>query len=317
MEKRILIDLNDKANWLYESTSPPTPGGTIVEENRVILMPEGEHRLFAFTDAVMHYAEDAYQMSHDHRSGFETFFVDSGSMEFYSQGKVATLKKGDLIHIQPFVTHGMVFNEDTRYRGIFQDWAVIDDFPETYRAKAFDPDASAKIAASGAPASYDFNIHDAKNYVRAEASEIPAVRNPERPLAQYKFDGVTLNQVVGRWETYGVREIWQAKLEKGFSAQWVDFPLLPELFYVTSGKVKFTVYGEEYTAFEDCLVKIPKFAPHSIIAETDAAMYDLGGLSMWELFLADYTAGTHTPEDVKSLKDKYKIQIKSFGGLQK
>ncbi len=94
MEKRILIDLNDKANWLYESTSPPTAGGYIVEENRVILMPEGEHRLFAFTDAVMHHAPDMLPFTHEHRSGFETFFIDSGSMEFYSQGQGCDLEKG-------------------------------------------------------------------------------------------------------------------------------------------------------------------------------------------------------------------------------
>jgi len=288
-----------------------------VEENRVVLMPEGEHRLFAFTDAVMHYAADAYQMSHHHGSGFETFFIDGGSMDFYSQGKVAKLTKGDLVHLQPYVTHGMVFHEDTRYRGIFQDWKVIDDFPETFRVKEFDPKASEKMAASGAPVSYDFSVHDASSYVRCDPSEIDAVRNPNRPLAKFEFNGVTLGMVVARWETWGVREIWHAAMSKGFHAEWDEFPLLPELFYVTSGEVEFTVYGEKYTAYEDCLVKIPKFAPHSLVAKTDATMYDIGGLSSWYLFLHDFTdlkrTGKLDASALADLKRKYSVYVKSCG----
>ncbi len=318
MENRILIDLNDRANWLYESTSPPTAGGYIVEENRVILMPEGEHRLFAFTDAVMHHAPDMLPFTHEHRSGFETFFIDGGSMEFYSQGKVATLTKGDLVHIQPFVTHGMLFNEDTRYRGIFQDWKVIDSFPELFRLKEYDPDASSKMAAQGVSASqYDFYIHDASNSVRVRPEEIDAVRNPSRPLAEFALEGVTMRMVVGRWETNGVREIWQAEMKEGFHAEWNDFPVNPELFYITEGEVEFTVYGRKYIAREDCLVKIPKFAPRSMTALTDAKMYDLGGLTMWYLLLLDYSsldaAKRSDKEAVGRLKAQYGCGIKSAG----
>jgi mannose-6-phosphate isomerase-like protein (cupin superfamily) len=163
-------------------------------------------------------------------------------------------------------------------------------------------------------------VHDARDYVRAQPEELEAVRNPSRPLAQYKLDGVTMNMVVARWETNGVREIWQARMDQGFHAEWNDYPLLPELFYVTEGRVKFTVYGEEYVAYEDCLVKIPRYAPHSLVAETDAAMYDLGGLSVWELFLHDYTAllkndpeKAKDPETLKKLKASYQVYIKSIG----
>ncbi|NLO47362.1 MAG: cupin domain-containing protein [Clostridiales bacterium] len=321
MEKRILIDLNDKKNWLYESSSPPTAGGYIVEDNRVILMPEGEHRLFAFTDAVMHYAPDMRPFTHDHHTGFETFFVDSGSMDFYSQGKVATLKKGDLVHIQPYVTHGMLFHEDTRYRGIFQDWTVIDNFAELYQLREYMPDANQKMAEQGVVFGQpDFFIHEVVDVERVAPEEINAVRNPNRPLAQFKLNGVTLNMVVGRWETNGVREIWQARMDKGFHAEWNDFQKNPELYYVTEGEVKFTVYGKEFIAHEDCLVKIPKLAPHSVVALSDSAMYDLGGLTMWYLFLTDYTALIKNKSEklgdaafMKELKAKYGCEIKSFG----
>jgi mannose-6-phosphate isomerase-like protein (cupin superfamily) len=215
----------------------------------------------------------------------------------------------------------MLFNEDTKYRGIFQDWSVIDSFSELFQLREYVPDANAKMAEQGVSFGQpDFFVHEGTEYQRVKPEEIPAARNPNRPLAQFKLDGVTLNMVVGRWETNGVREIWQAKMDKGFHAEWIAFPTQPELFYVTQGEVKFTVYGKEYIAHQDCLVKIPKFAPHSIVALTDAAMYDLGGLTMWYLFLYDYTTLLQKKSDqlndaayIKDLKARYRCEIKSFG----
>ena len=321
MEKRILIDMNDKANWLYESTSPPTAGGHIIEENRVILMPEGEHKLFAFTDAVMHHVPDGQIGEHEHHIGYETFFVDSGSMDFYCLGEYCELKKGDLVHIQPYVSHGMSFHEDTRYRGIFQDWGIIDNFHEVFALRKFDPDASAKMMEQGVRmGAMDMYRREKADYKKVPPESISAVRNPSRPLKEFKLDGVTMKMIVGRWECGGVREIWRAEMKKGFHAEWVDFPTLPELFYVTEGTVKFKVYGEEYTAFPDCLVKIPKLAPHSLIAETDAAMYDLAGLTCWYGFLHDLSAikksdpgKAKDPEFLKELRAATDCMIKSIG----
>ena len=321
MEKRILIDLNDKKNWLYESTSPPSPSGAIVEENRVVLMPEGEHRLFAFTDAVMHHIPDGKIGEHEHHEGYETFFVDSGSMAFYSFGEYCELTKGDFVHIQPYVTHGMDFHEDVRYRGIFQDWATIDYFDESFALRKVYPDAPARMMEQGVSlGSYDFHVREKTNYVKVAPEKINAVRNPSRPLKEFKYDGVTMKMMVGRWECGGVREIWRAEMKKGFHAQWDDFPIVPELFYVTEGEVKFKVYEEEFTAHTDCLVKIPRLAPRSLTALSDAAMYDIGGLPCWYGFIHDYTSmleldpqRAKDPDVIKKLKDKTNVYIKSIG----
>ena len=322
MEKRILIDLNDKANWLYESTSPPSPGGHIMEENRVVMMPEGEHRLFAFTDAVMHYVPDMSGGEHVHHDGYETFFVDSGHMNFYSLGQYCELRKGDFVHIQPHVTHGMLFHEDTRYRGIFQDWAIIDNFAELFALRAIDPDASQKMAEQGVSLGGGMDMHflEKMNYEKVSPEQINAVRNPSRPMKQFNFDGVTLKMMVGRWECGGVREIWRVEMDKGFHAEWDDYPAIDDLFYVTDGTVKFKVYDKEYTAYTDCLVKIPKLAPRSIIAESDAAMYDIGGLAQWYAFMRDYTAMLENapdrakdPDVIKALKKRTNFYVKSYG----
>ena len=316
-----MIDLNDSKNWIYESTSPPTASGAIVEENRVILMPEGEHRLFAFTDMLMHHVPDGHIGEHEHHDGYETFFVDSGSMDFYSLGEYCELKKGDLIHVQPYVSHGMNFHEDTKYRGIFQDWAVIDNFAESFALRKYYPDAPKRMAEQGVRmGAFDMHGREKTNYVKVAPEKIAAVRNPSRPIKEFKFNGVTMKLMVGRWECGGVREIWRAEMEKGFHAEWDDFPVNPELFYVTEGKVKFKVYEEEFTAYPECLVKIPKLAPRSIVAETDAAMYDIGGLPYWYGFIADYSAMLQVaperakdPEVIKALKEKTNCWIKSIG----
>ena len=328
MEKRILIDLNDKANWLYESTSPPTPEGHIMEENRVILMPEGEHKLFAFTDAVMHHVPGMTGNEHVHHKGYETFFVDSGSLDFYSMGKVCTLKKGDLYHLPPYVTHGMVFHEDTRYRGIFQDWAILDNFHETFELRRRLPEVADRMnrpPEGEAPPVMDFSamdmhIREKYNCERVEPEAIPAVRNPARPLNRFDFDGVVMKQMVGRWECNGVREIWRAEMTKGFYAEWDETPDYPELFYVTEGRIKFKVYDEEFIAYEDCLVRIPKYAPRYLEAETDAAMYDILGLPSWYEFLHDYTGMMQNNPDrakdeavMRRLKTATKCAIKSIG----
>jgi hypothetical protein len=211
----------------------------------------------------------------------------------------------------------MLFNEDTRYRGIFQDWKVIDSFPELFRLKEYDPDAPSKMAAQDVSASqYDFYVHDASNSARVKPEEIDAVRNPSRPLAKFELEGLVMRMVVGRWETNGIRELWQAEMKEGFHAEWSEYPANPELFYITEGEVEFTVYGSKYVAHQDCLVKIPKFAPRSMTALSDAKMYDLGGLTMWYLLLLDYsaldTAKRSDKEAVARLKAQYGCCIKSI-----
>ena len=146
-----------------------------------------------------------------------------------------------------------------------------------------------------------------------------AVRNPARPLAAYAFDGMTAKIIVPRWENGGVTECTLAEMKAGFTLRWGYHPTR-EQYYVRSGRVKLTVFGEEYVAGKACLVNVPKLAPFTLTALEDAEVYDMGGQTKWFAFLQDYeSVRTYDParlgdrEAMQALKDKYGIPLESMG----
>jgi mannose-6-phosphate isomerase-like protein (cupin superfamily) len=325
MKHPYLIHIPDEENWLFPTRSF-ADDGTIMEEQRNITLPQGDHRLFTFTDSLMHrsISQDACApvFMHDHHKGFETFFVESGSMTLFVDGKRTLVEKGSVIHLQPYQAHGMIFHDPVIYRGSFHDWNCIDDAASTSALEQYHPDAKKNPEFMNMLiGSIDMHFREpAVDYAEAAAYEVSAVRHPDRPLAQFYLDGATLKLITARWENAGVNELWRAELEPGFHAEWTDYPSAQELYYINQGSVKFKVYDEEFVAGPDCLVKIPKFAVHSLEALEKSAIYDLGGLTEWYALLGDYMSiKKREPEKLKdayamsALKAKYGCQIKSFG----
>jgi mannose-6-phosphate isomerase-like protein (cupin superfamily) len=282
-----LIDIKDPQYWLY-----PTNGydsdGDVMEEQRTLTMPEGAHKQFIFTDSLMHPAKDMSGSDvflHEHHQGYETFFVESGGLDFFIDGKKCYVGKGNIIHIQPYEPHGMVFHDYTIYRGTFHDWNCADDSVATRQLEAHYPDAKKDPKFfSLLISNIDLHGRERADFAEAPVGEVPAVRNPDRPMAEFKLDGVTMKMITGRWEIGGVKELWRAEMEKGFCAEWDEFPATTELYYVVEGQVRFKVYDEEFIAGPDNLVKIPKYAPHSLVSLTRSAMYDIGGTTRWFAF---------------------------------
>ena len=110
-----------------------------------------------------------------------------------------------------------------------------------------------------------------------------------------------------------------AVMEPGFTAEWVQYPKLRELLFLRKGKVKFTVLGKEFIADDECVINIPRFAPHKIEVLEHSELYDLGGQSYWSLFLQCYESVRKfhpdqlTAEKVAELKKKFDIQIDKIG----
>ncbi|MDR1589634.1 MAG: cupin domain-containing protein [Oscillospiraceae bacterium] len=320
MKNNYLIDITDKENWLF-----PTNGydqeGDVQEEQRTISMPEGPHKLYCFTDSLMHPAKstdpDGPVFLHEHHEGYETFFVESGGLDFYIDGKYCAVKPGSVIHIQPYQAHGMIFRDYTIYRGIFHDWNCADDSVATSLLERHYPDAKKD------PVFFDLLIKNIDMYMRERADFEPAapedvnpVRDPGKPLARFELDGVTMKMLTARWENGGIKELWRAEMKKGFTAKWESYPTVQDLFYINKGLVRFKVYDEEFTAGENCLVKIPKYAPHSFIVEQDAVMYDVGGQTEWYSLLQDYTSikcfdpeKAKNPEAIAALKAKFGCKV--------
>jgi len=216
----------------------------------------------------------------------------------------------------------MAFMEPVKYRGFFHDLNSLDDADIAQERKnrcpeaADDPDFNKLRAERG----FDFIFRERPVYKEVPAETVSAVKNPKRPYAEYRFEGLTMKVITTRWENAGVNELVCAEMEKGFTAQWNKYPLQRELYYVRRGLVKFTVYGEEHVARAGCVVNIPKFAPHSLVALEKSEVYDVGGKTFWFSFLQDLESlRTYAPErlgkpeEVEALKKKFGCEIRAIG----
>ena len=263
-----------------------TPDGRIGEEQSTILMGEGPNRIFCVTDSIMHAIPegtdpDSSAMAHEHRFGYETFFCDSGKMYLYIDGKKCLVKEGDILHLQAGQAHGMAFLEDMKYRGFFHDMDIIGDAQavnnlRTYMQVDYNDSEFAKARGGN-----DFIVRERPCSRRFLPRRFPRSGIRTAP-AEYRLDGGQMKVLIQRWENAGVCELC-AEMEPGFTAEWVKSPGTGTCS-VRSGQVRFTVYNEEFTAKAGCLVNIPKFAPHSLVALTKAQVYDVGGQTYWASF---------------------------------
>jgi len=321
---RYLIDLNNEAHWLYTASPPITrPDGKPSEEMAVFIVPEiiDGHKLFGMTDSIMFSSEGHEMPFHQHRTGYETWFVDSNAMDISINGLVTRVEPGSFFHLQPYMIHRMYMYGDVKFRGFFQDWTGADSVPYTQLMEYYQPGLKAKFKQTAFfTEAGDHFIHEPMDCVRVPNEQMPAVRHPDRPLAKFELEGVTIKLMVGRWECGGVREINYFEFEKGFKAETVDFPAYRELYYVREGQIKFKIFNDEFVAYPECLVDIPKYIPHSMEALTKAAMYDIGGLTCWYDTLHDYTTilkkfpeKAKDPVEIEKRRALNRFQIKSFG----
>ena len=86
------------------------------------------------------------------------------------------------------------------------------------------------------------------------------------------------------------------------------------------GLAEFTVYGDKHIAKEGCIVNIPRFAPHSLLALEDSEIYDMGGKPQWFAFFQDYEAirtyspqRLEKPEELENLRKKFGVEVRSIG----
>jgi quercetin dioxygenase-like cupin family protein len=317
MKHKYLIDMTNKDNWMYP-TNGYSADGSISEEQRTINLPEGIDRMYAFTDSVMYPSPPPDGKSvfmHSHKDGYETFFVESGGMDLYIDNQKAYVGPGSIVHLQPYEPHGMTFHKHTIYRGMFHDWNCIDDSVATNLLESYYPDAKKDAEFfSLLLSNIDMVMHEPAVYNEVPVEQMRPVRHPDRPLTQFSLEGVTMKMLTARWENGGKKELWRFEMKKGFRVEWEGHPAMQDMFYVQSGRIKFKVYDSEFEAAKDCLVKIPKYAPHSFEVLEDADMYDVGGQAHWFLFLSDWFSlrkyapeRAADPEEMKKLKKKYGV----------
>ena len=325
MDYKYLYDLNDHASsWRDPFTEKREDGSDKYTVARII-EPEGPRFLYWVLDDYSNAGPkdtdcSVAQFPHWHVAGYETFFVDSGSLWLYINGQKAFAQKGDIIQIQPGQNHGMAWLEDTKWRGTYSDMLVEPEGKQIANVIAHMPELSNDPDVQALKAKGLDHI-DCEPFLCKEVptEQCLAIKNPDRPWASYEFDKLTVKIVVERWENGGRRELPCFSMKPGFTAQWEKLPRYRDLLYVRKGKVKFTVMNEEFIAYDECVVDIPRFAPHSIEALEESDVYDLAGLPRWSMFLQNYAsikyydpARLEKPETLAALKEQFNIPILSI-----
>ena len=317
-----LYDLNDPKNFIWP-LELKNPDGYIGEHQHTVLFPEGPRKHFCMTDSVMHATQpDKGVHFHEHIVGYETFFVDSGGMDIYITGKKAFIEPGSVLFIQPFQAHGMNFHEDVKYRGFFHDLPYAEGGDGARMLRTTNPDFMNDPEFPKATAqANDFAFREPPyNFKEVPPEECEPIRHRNRPMAQFELDGATFKMLTGRWENAWLCELWCFEMKAGFCGESYKYPVNQDLFYLTSGKVKFKVYDEEFIATEECLIKIPLHAPRSFEVLEDAVMYDVGGLARWNDYLTDRESvlaldpeRAAKPETLDEMRKRFGVVYKTLG----
>jgi mannose-6-phosphate isomerase-like protein (cupin superfamily) len=315
-------DLNNEDCWMYP-TQFIGPDGVKGEDQRTISLPEGPERLFYVTDSIMYPpspGKEADLHCHEHHHGWEDFFVDEGSMDLFVNGKKVLVEAGSIIHLQPYEAHGMLFHSPVKYRlfghGLLinANSAIIPTLLARDPNFRNDPEYPVSLRMGGVDT--DHHIRETPYWEDAPVEQCSTVRHISRPLATFKLDGVTAKMITARWENAGIKEIWAYEMEKGFTTKTNKFSTLQQMYYVTAGQVKFTVFDEEFIAKPECIIRVPKLGICAIEALSDAVVYDVGGLSRMQAYMLDRASILkHDPERAKDpavfagLREKFNVQL--------
>ena len=318
MKYAYLIDLLDPECYLSVSQLFEHETGELAEDQRIISLPEGPNEIFDFTDTIM-YRTAKY---HEHSVGWETFFITTGCCELTVGGKTCLLEPGDIIHVQPWQAHQMHFPKPTVYRGIFHGINMSGSVMSLAYISKVNPDLMRRrMTPEGRYLMRRDNIiRETPVSVFVPKEEVSAARTPDKPLNTFELDGVVMKQYTGRWENNGISELWKAEMVDGFTVEFHNDNPNADMFYITEGNVKFTVAGEEFIAYHDCLVKIPKFTPRAFTAQGPAVMYDLAGMTHWLDLLEDAKSiKMNAPERwadkevIADLKERNKYYVEFLG----
>ena len=221
---------------------------------------------------------------HEHSGGTETFFVSQGKFLCSCIGRYFTMEAGDILHIQPWMGHGFTAIEpESRLNILFMGidkYSSLSDpsirlrekFPGTFWESAFNE------------VFWQSNIGTPKRSIPAPnefpSEQVTQLRRNGSGIREHEFDGIKLHLKVGRFETEGVKEIWELFMKPGFYCEWDNF--IPEyrMFYVTEGKLRCHVKTSadvtlDFDAVKNNIIFIPPYNPFGFEVIEEAKMYDM------------------------------------------
>lgn len=282
MKSKYLIRMLEPEDWIRTYDE----GTQVVND---FILPIGPWEKNEMSDTIYHV--DAQVAYHEHRKGYETFFVPQGKVECFVRGKRFVMGAGDILHLPPYVGHGFRhLEEGSVWRELFQEINMAqgimnkNTIKNSYDGLYDDPDFIQMYRA----ANRSIIREPIKAWEDVDKRDMPECRTEDFAYSTYQFDGITLRLKVGRWECNGVKEVWHMALDKGFTLEYADPHPEWELYYISKGKMKFTVLDEEFEATSDCLVHIPPYCKHTMTAvEEGTEMFDMGCASFTLSLLED------------------------------
>ncbi|NLT40115.1 MAG: cupin domain-containing protein [Clostridiales bacterium] len=221
---------------------------------------------------------------HEHTDGTETFLVSQGAFECYCMGHGFIMRPGDILHIQPWMGHSFTpIEPESRlnilFQSINQQYGITvprihlqTNFPGVFEDPEFKKMFTSVNKNAGERA------FPATKMVPDD--QVTQLRRAGKGIREHEYEGIKLHLKIAKYETFGVKEVWDLFLKPGFYCEWDNF--LPEyrMFYVTKGKIHCSVKTSatetmEFDAVEENIVFIPPYTPFKFETVEDTQMYDL------------------------------------------
>ena len=221
---------------------------------------------------------------HEHTRGTETFFISQGKFLCNCMGRGFTMEPGDILHIQPWMGHSFIPIEpesrlNIMFMGIDQQYSITKPrfrIAENFPGVMEDPDfAKAFRATNGGAGKRTLPVQD-----DFPKDQVQQLRTPDYGLREHNFDGIKMLLKIAKYETEGVKEVWDLLMKPGFFCEWDNFVPEYRVFYVTGGKLRCWVRLSatetlEFFAEKENIIFIPPYTPFGFEVVEEARMYDM------------------------------------------
>ena len=234
----------------------------------------------------MHFHEPSTRMVnyHEHNKGTETFFVSQGKFLCNCMGRGFTMSAGDVLHIQPWMGHSFIpiepesslnimFMEiDMRFSLTNPRLRLQENFPGVFD----DPEFRALFQKAGGNVGFR-NVPVQDDFPKDQVQQL---RPRGFGLRVHEYEGIRMDLKIAKYETEGVKEVWELFMKPGFFCSWDNFRPEYRVFYVTGGKLKCWVRTSatetlEFDAVKDNIIFIPPYTPFGFEVAEQAQMYDM------------------------------------------
>ena len=264
---RSVMHIDPKRDVLYSIPDSDNHGDLLIR-------PQGNRMINELGDTI--YIKDAFVPYHDHEKGYETFLIDGGSAEVCINKKKCIIKRGDIVHIRPYVNHGYRYlEENTIWREMFQEMDMYNCVEDKHVIRTYSPEY------------WEDEEFKARRYkilgtlyredpvpVPAKNTEIPAIRPRGTALASFDLGIMKCNLKVGRWETEGAKEIWEFLPEKGTQIEW-NYPYAAnDVYLVMEGSVHVQADGHDFVSKKRDIINVPPYYKHTFtVLEEGTQLY--------------------------------------------